>query len=559
MCSEECKRATLRPARLGIVVLALLICASARAQADPPEAAAAPAPAVSTLSLSGVVVNSATGEPVRRAMVQAASTSGSGTTVSILTDSEGRFELAGLPESDINVLAHKPGFFSELELHPSEYQPQIVHLKADTPPLALKLLPEAVVLGHVATLKGEPIEDTPVRVLRELTANGYRRWEGRGQAITDEDGQFRIADLIPGRYLLVTGPNLPDIRHTRNHSVRQEGFASMFYPGVPDIDSATPFVITGGQQVQADFALKLEPIFRVAGTIIGLAPGSAAGIQVATRSGEIIPASIDVDPQTGKFQGAIPGGNYVLQLRGSDSAGRLFATDMPLVVSGDVEGIALALGSSITIPVNVDAHPSARTPEQAAAAVLPARDLAVSSVRFVSTELRMDSVEFQAERDEHNALALRNLVPGRYSVEVTPTAPWYVKSVSNGATDLLHEDLVIGAGRRPEPLDIVLRDDGASVRGQIRQDGQAGGGYVILFSDQASPLHAQTTQIAAGTEFYFTSLAPGEYKLLAVDSLDGLEFRNPDVITPYLSKATAVTLHSNEVGTANVEKVSVEK
>lgn len=558
MHCEKSKQVGSECSRLAVMLLVLSFSVPAFSQLEAP-AVAPPASPPATHRLSGVVVNSVTGEPVRRAMVQAAPTNGAGPEVSLLTDSEGRFEIPSLPESDVNILAHKPGFYGDLELHPSDFQPQIVHLNADTPPLTLKLLPEALVLGHVATLKGEPIEDTTVRVLREVVANGYRRWEGRGQAVTDEDGQFRVADLIPGRYLLIAGPNLPSLRRLRGRSLRQEGFGSMFYPGVPDIDSATPFVISAGQQVQADFALKLEPIFQVSGTVVGFVQGSGVGIQFASRSGEMIPAPIDVDMQTGKFHGAIPAGNYILQVRGSDSAGRLSASDVPIVVNGDVEGIVLPVGAAITMPVNVDPRPSGGTTDQALASVLPARDLAVSAIRLVSTELRIDSVEFQAERNEHGALAFRNLLPGRYSVEITPTAPWYVKSATSGGTDLLHNELVIGSGRRPEPLDIVLRDDGASVRGQIRQDGRAAGGYVILFSDQASLFHAQAMQLSPGADFFFTGLAPGDYKLLAFDTLDGLEFRNPEAIGSYLSKATTITLHANETGTINVERMSASK
>jgi Carboxypeptidase regulatory-like domain len=544
---------------LAVVLLAVFFCVPARSQPGPSEAAPPTPTALPSHALSGVVLNAVTGEPVRRAMVQAAPTNGAGPEISLLTDSEGRFEFPAMPESDVNILVHKPGFFGDLELHPSDFQPQIVHLNADTPPLTLKLLPEGVVLGHVATLKGEPIEDTTVRVLREAATNGYRRWESRGQAVTDEDGQFRIVNLIPGQYLLVAGPNLPGIRRVRNRSPLQEGFASMFYPGVPDLESATPFVISAGQQVRADFAVKLETIYHVSGTVVGFVPGSGVGIQFASRSGEMIPAPIDVDMQTGKFQGAIPAGNYILQVRGSDSSGRLSASDVPIVVKGDVEGIFLPVGSAISMAVKVDPRPSGGSADRAVGSVLPTRDLAVSTVRLVSTELRIDPVEFQADRNEQGALAFRNLLPGHYSVEITPTAPWCVKSATSGGTDLLHEELVIGSGRRVEPIEVVLRDDSANLRGQIRQDGRPAGGYVILFSDQASLVHAQTMQLSPGADFYFPGLAPGDYKLLAFDTLDGLEFRNPETIGPYLSKAAAITLHANEIGTINVERMSVSK
>jgi hypothetical protein len=41
-------------------------------------------------------------------------------------------------------------------------------------------------------------------------------------------------------------------------------------------------------------------------------------------------------------------------------------------------------------------------------------------------------------------------------------------------------------------------------------------------------------------------LAPGEYSVLALDHLDGLEYTNPEVINPYLSKAQHVVLQPNQ-------------
>ena len=186
--------------------------------------------------------------------------------------------------------------------------------------------------------------------------------------------------------------------------------------------------------------------------------------------------------QTGKFHGAIPGGAYVLQARGSDPAGHVAAADLPVVVNNDVEGITLALGSSIAIPVNVELRPTSGRSEQVAAANFrPVRDFAVSTLQLISTDLRVDNVQVQAERNERGELAFRNLVPGRYSLEVATTQPWYVRSATSGTTDLLREELVVGAGRHPEPLQLVLRDDGANLKIHVVAEGRPAAGSVLLF------------------------------------------------------------------------------
>jgi hypothetical protein len=303
--------------------------------------------------------------------------------------------------------------------------------------------------------------------------------------------------------------------------------------------------------------LKPEPVFQVSGTLIGFSPGSGIDVQFATRSGEIIPSPFEVDTQTGKFHGTVPGGAYILQARGSDSAGRLAAADLPLVVNTDVAGIALALGSPITMPVNVDLRTTSGLPEQFAAANFrPARDFAVSTIRMLSIDQRVDNVEVQAERNERGALVFRSLMPGRYFLEVSTTQPWYVRSATSGSTDLLREELVVGAGRRLEPLELVLRDDGASLKVKVLSGEQPAGGSVLLFSDQTSLANARTGSSAPGVEISFAGLAPGNYKVLAFDrdTLDSLEFRNPEGLAPYVSKAATITLNAGEEATLNVER-----
>lgn len=182
-------------------------------------------------------------------------------------------------------------------------------------------------------------------------------------------------------------------------------------------------------------------------------------------------------------------------------------------------------------------------------------------MRLIATDVRIDNVEYQAEKSKDGGLAFRNLVPGRYAVDISTTAPWYVRSAASGSTDLLREEFVIGAGRHSEPLEIVLRDDGARLKGNILVDGQSADGWVLVCGDQELLAHARTTLISPGAGFEFIGMAPGEYKLLAFDreTFAALEFRNPEVLAPYLSKAVTVTLHPGEEATINIERQGTAK
>src|SRR5258708_29439152 len=61
------------------------------------------------------------------------------------------------------------------------------------------------------------------------------------------------------------------------------------------------------------------------------------------------------------------------------------------------------------------------------------------------------------------------------------------------------------------------------------------------------------------TSAYFqpTQVAPGEYKILAVDNPDELEYGNPEVVRKYLSKARDVSLVPNQKTKVELDVVHI--
>ncbi|HEY6350199.1 MAG TPA: carboxypeptidase-like regulatory domain-containing protein [Candidatus Angelobacter sp.] len=74
-------------------------------------------------------------------------------------------------------------------------------------PVRLSMAPEAVVAGRVETRDGEPVERALVRVMAASFNMGRVQYSQIGQAATDEDGNFRIANLNARRCCLTRGLN----------------------------------------------------------------------------------------------------------------------------------------------------------------------------------------------------------------------------------------------------------------------------------------------------------------------------------------------------------------
>jgi hypothetical protein len=555
---------------VGLVACLLLSSTLVSAQVDDSQVSSSPG-----FTVGGVVVNSVTGDPVRRALVQITNLADG--PWSTFTDTEGKFQFTHITVNDVVLAARKPGFFSEQELHPESSLPTgFFHVDANTTSAVIKLFPEGIVSGRVATVKGEPIEDSPVRVFQQRTMDGRKRWVLRSQSTTDEDGQFRIANLQPGQYLLSTGPmfGVGRRRVRGKRTSREEQISNTFYPGVPEMEAATPITVLSGQQAQADFLLKPEPVFKVSGVVSGFLPATPNAPQVATRSGEPLPAPVNFDPQTGKFDVELPAGSYVLMIRTPDGEGNLLSGDLPLNVNSDIENVTLTLGSPMVMPIRVETRATSGSPIAPSGGVInfsfagsgqtrggPRRmRVPVVQVRLISTENRLEDAEFQADFNATDgSLAIRNFVPGRYNVDLQPNPPWYVQSATSGTVDVLRDELVLTPGRRPDPLEIVLRDDGAMVSGTIKADGQSVMGSVLLIPEQQSATQIRVMAAAPGGDFLFDRVPPGEYKLIALDTVSDVEFRNAEALGPYLSKATRITVEPSQQDNVSVERVTVGK
>src|SRR5260370_2004952 len=124
------------------------------------------------------------------------------------------------------------------------------------------------------------------------------------------------------------------------------------------------------------------------------------------------------------------------------------------------------------------------------------------------------------------SLEVQNIAPGNYSVEVNPNGPLYVQSAMSGTTNLLESDLSVAPATSPQPIEITLRDDVASLSGNLSLDSQPLIATTLAFSEHASaPPRTHPTHL--GGSFQLSFLPPGAYKILAVDHPDRLEYANP--------------------------------
>ncbi len=517
------------------------------------------------LKLSGVVVNSVTGEPVPRALVNVFL----GSQRATLTGSDGKFQFEGLVAGRTVVVAQKPGYFSEQEIGRT-YNPQnFLNVTADTSEVIVKLVPESVIYGQVRDDDNEPLPHALVRASVSRILDGRRYWVQIGQANTNAAGEYRIAKLTPGRYLIALSTS------QRNGSSGHGGFASIYYPSPPESNTSSGLEISAGQKLPQDFSLRGEPVFKISGVISAPPVFHMSNVGVLDRFRQSVPVMVQINGDTGKFEvSSLPAGSYVLEARGADQAQHQFGGELVFGVSAAVSGLHLYLTPAPSLDVQVRAdflnpQPAVTAPmargqgsvmkkNMGPAGILPGGSPMVSVHLRSTGPVQQDSWSNFEGPPGRVTVSVKNIAAGRYTVDVLPQASQvYVQSAVCGGVNLLNDPLVVEAGRQLPTLEVVLRDDGGSVHGRVEGSGQLFSGAVIAVPASAPMQSPRTTYLGPDGSFDFLNLAPGDYQVFAFDHLERVEYSDREVLRNYAAKAASVTVSPGSNASITVQPALV--
>ncbi len=486
-------------------------------------------------TLKGVVLNAVTGAPIRNALVD----SFSGSSASVLTDSDGAFHFDNLPAGSASLTANKPGF---LPVAPLFAPPPSFRVAPDAPDVVLKLVPSAVIRGRITDDRGLPIENLQVKLFRRPLAPSTTAPEQAGSVQTNDLGNFRIPDLPPGAYYLLIDP-----LNTSFHFIDKgvpTGFPRVYYPGVPDISAAMPIKVSAGREAVADLILTALPYVRVSGKITGSPPGVSVQAALFSPSNAENPVALEVDPQTGAFHSPwIVSGSYMLNAvatRGESKNG--FASTLeahqPVSVLSEVTGLTIALQPGVHVPVHISGIPG---------------DESVAQIAVTAKSTLGDHADQASPADENSAaqataeMWFESLSPGTYHLEISASfdQSYFIESARFGSTDLLASDFVVDSSASTRSIDIVFAKGGAAISGTVNLKDSARGAIVCLIPDKFGSAPLFDTAKGSG-RFEFQDLAPGTYRIIAVDALSDVDFSSQEGRRKLASSATAISLTPSE-------------
>ncbi len=521
----------------------------------------------------GIVRNGATGDPLPRALVRINGDASTG----VLTDGEGRFEIADVPSGPQEFTVVKPGFMDHVEatadsdarnVHGFGHNVIVISQMGD---IVFTMVPLNSIEGTIQLSTGDVAEGIQVALLRRTVQDGRVVWQREGGAKTNVEGVYRFGELVDGLYAVYTEPTMDSNAATNlveagsGNKVEREGYASTFYPDARDLTAAAQIRVASGMQAQANISLALEPFHSVTATatMSKMSPGADnVAVQVMDAQGHPLPYPAQYDAATHAVQAALPDGTYTFlaSLQTNPQNLRLtrngLAVDSPPISPRTVRGeVGFAVTghavSGLQIPMselgsNVIQVIMTRNPNGSAQTDDPHIFVTLTQSGGWLGDGMVGSF---AEGSGLAPLPTQQPPPGSYWVHTAIGSKTVCEgSFTAGGASLAREPLVLTSAGTTAPLVLSLRDDCAGLTLSLPDSvGFAAGEepfyivYVVPDFDSTQDVVQQTLRPSSGGRIKLTGLTPGNYHVYTFDRPIALAYRDPAVLASLPGQAVTLT------------------
>jgi protocatechuate 3,4-dioxygenase beta subunit len=245
----------------------------------------APAPANSLGQISGHVYRGNSSEPVSKAQVSLTATQqetyeAAGGQRIVRTDADGAFAFTDLPPGDYQIGVSHNGYAqftwvqSERNIKRPLRDDRLISLQTGQKieDLALRLHPAGIIAGQVTDEDHDPVTRLEVWVLAvDYVRGGHRKIDLAGKAVTDDLGDFRVADLPPGPYYVRAGGltvGEMDAVALKQGPAGGLQYRDTYYPGTTSIDDAQALQVSGDGTSEVQFTVPWQRTYSISGKVL---------------------------------------------------------------------------------------------------------------------------------------------------------------------------------------------------------------------------------------------------------------------------------------------------
>jgi Carboxypeptidase regulatory-like domain len=516
-----------------------------------------PAPRIPLSSIAGQVVLEAAGTPLRKVNVTLVpsegaivfSNQGGREPKTATTDSDGRFQIDGVQPGEYRVTLERIGFLSRNH-RSRRYSPNLLLIAPgqELQGLLFRMRQAGVIKGKVVDEDGDPVPEMSVSA---MPASG-RAQEGDFSGTTNDLGEFRIAGLPEGKFLVVAQPQYEVARFGSNQNKQEKIYAATYYPGTLDQSQAVGVEVHAGDESTADFNLILSHVFTVRGKVFGLPaqtrPPAAGSFQESRQptivferaDGQNLQSRGGAIAEDGTFEVAsLAPGTYDARIT-FQRWNRSHASPAIDVRDADVNGVQLAVEPSVEVRGRFRMDNGQKIDWRQLQVVLDPED-----------RKHADSAR-AARVQQDGSFAAEDVEPGNYHIVVTSNSSalrdYILKEVNANGKDVGDSGFTVG--NAAPFLDVVGSAKGSTIEGVAVDDtGKPISDMQIVCIPDAARRnrHDVYQQVQTDQRGYFSlrGLNPGEYQVFALE--DGVpDITDPDFVAAHDGQGETVTVDSGE-------------
>src|SRR5208337_3939800 len=555
-----------RVSRILVAVLCSGLCTGiCLGQADTPLSAPPAPPANETRNtVQGKVVQQPGGQGIRKVKVMLISRSGQiPQPYEAITDQAGQFKIENVMPGEYVVRLERSGYAADTKAT----REKTIHVTAgqDTKDLVFQMLAAAVISGKIVDLEGDPLQSVDVMAL--ASTSGATKWREGAllRGATNDLGEYRIADVPPGKYTIQATPPKTQVPAANEKDSAKDRlvYVKTYFPGTLDERQAAAVDVSAGGAATANFAVQASHAFRVSGTIVGIGSPQMTQLILSSQNGQGEEQNL-AEGGTFDFPDVLPG-TYHAQLimfsfgNGQTPSMKMRAIRTPIEVNGsDVIGLQLQIDAGGDVSGKFRAAGDEK---------INWSELSVTLFRVAEggEEPAGFPIQFAQPSDvqEDGSFEIKDAPSVNCQLAVGARSDkfrdYYTKSVLLGGRDVVDTGFAVSPGT---VLDVVVSSKGAGLEGTVvdREGKPVTGANVVTIPASGKlgrPDAYQFAQTDDSGHFVIRGMNPGEFRVLAFEEMQE-NYRSPEFAKKYEGKGEKVQLEEVAKKTVVVKLIPEE-